>query len=138
HVSGGNMEDLAGLTVEFNEIGETTPDFDDLDGVTITNDDGSFTYLPIGLTTGATAKLAARVVVWDDFQKAFAVGETSHPFEFDYDPAPPLISPEIINLAPKYGGAGPVNPPTITGQVVRWKLAGGEPGGVPIGQDGLL
>lgn len=131
-ISGGTLSDYSNATIEFvSRIDDQAADpfLDPINGVTVADESGAFTYLPVGLTSQDGAgqneetHVYARTVVWDDYQKTTVYGQVDKVAAFIYD-ASAIAAPDISPLqfkyaAENYDGTTPLHDATVVGQVSR-------------------
>ncbi|MDC0934976.1 HNH/ENDO VII family nuclease [Pirellulales bacterium] len=112
----GDAGDIGGVTVEFS----TSNAFDENEAITITEEDGSFTYLPIGLMPSDTpVTIYARPVVWDSYAHRRLEGPTnSVTFTYKETENTPAAVTSLV-LTYDQDGDGVVVNPTLEGAVVN-------------------
>ncbi len=113
----GAAFDHEDVTIEFSR-GAT---FGTVEGVAVTNADGSFTFLPAGIDDNTSTTFSVRAVLWDNFENKLLVSapQTIDITRYTSQNSAPEI--ETGSLALKYdqGSTGQASDPTITGSATK-------------------
>lgn len=110
-------DDVAEVVIGFDLTGNGV-----VDGISITEADGSFEYYPESLTDSANDTVTAWAVIWDEFRRLeiphSLADETETTVAFDVgDPSTTFAPPTITGFALEHGPGPEAYLPTVQGQV---------------------